>query len=86
MKKVVRKAIFEAWDGHCAYCGAPNATTLDHVLPRHKGGLSLLNNLVPACHKCNQQKGATLVDVWYQNYSFFSARRWAKIKAWITTE
>lgn len=31
--------------------------TIDHVLPRSKGGLSTLENLVPCCSSCNLKKG-----------------------------
>ncbi len=43
----------------CVYCGAPYDTA-DHVHPRKHGGLSLIGNLVPACLRCNQKKGALL--------------------------
>lgn len=43
-------------DGHrCAYCGRP-ATTIDHVLPRSRGGKDSWENLVAACVKCNNVK------------------------------
>lgn len=49
-------------DGHtCQYCMAP-ATTLDHVVPRSKGGESLWTNLVAACQACNSKKGAKLLS------------------------
>lgn len=43
-------------DGHrCAYCGGP-ATTVDHVLPRSRGGRNTWTNTVAACGGCNQRK------------------------------
>lgn len=46
-----------ARDGHrCAYCGAAGANTIDHVLPRSRGGASSWTNLVAACMACNQDK------------------------------
>jgi 5-methylcytosine-specific restriction endonuclease McrA len=43
-------------DGHrCAYCGA-HATTVDHVLPRSRGGRNTWKNTVAACEGCNQRK------------------------------
>ena len=44
----------------CQYCGAtpPRATlTLDHVLPRSRGGQTTWDNIVTACRSCNVRKG-----------------------------
>src|SRR5512140_2566452 len=44
----------------CQYCSQvlPSAElTLDHVIPRSRGGLSTWENLVAACHICNRKKG-----------------------------
>lgn len=44
-------------DGHtCAYCGK-RATTIDHVVPRSKGGPHRWENVVAACERCNGKKG-----------------------------
>lgn len=44
-------------DGHrCAYCNA-KATTIDHLLPRSRGGEWSWLNCVAACEKCNGRKG-----------------------------
>lgn len=44
-------------DGHvCAYCGSTHANTVDHVLPRSRGGKSTWLNLVAACRDCNNRK------------------------------
>jgi hypothetical protein len=46
-----------ARDRHrCAYCGA-EATTVDHVLPRSRGGENTWRNTVAACGRCNGRKG-----------------------------
>ena len=43
-------------DGHrCAYCGV-KATTIDHVLPRSRGGAWSWLNCVAACESCNNRK------------------------------
>lgn len=44
----------------CQYCGNVHPSselTLDHVVPRSRGGLSAWENLVACCHPCNRQKG-----------------------------
>ena len=47
----------------CQYCGlalGASELTLDHVLPRSRGGLSTWENLVACCHSCNRRKGNQL--------------------------
>ena len=47
----------------CQYCSATLASgelTLDHVIPRSRGGLSTWENLVACCHPCNRRKGNQL--------------------------
>jgi 5-methylcytosine-specific restriction endonuclease McrA len=47
----------------CQYCGTILGTgdlTLDHVLPRSRGGASSWENLVACCHSCNRRKGNQL--------------------------
>lgn len=41
----------------CLYCGNKENLTLDHVLPRSRGGRDSWENLVTACQKCNTEKG-----------------------------
>jgi len=44
----------------CQYCGARPRTdqlTLDHVLPKSRGGRKTWENIVTACKSCNQRKG-----------------------------
>lgn len=42
--------------GLCVYCEA-EATTLDHLRPRAKGGMDNEENLVPSCSTCNNGRG-----------------------------
>src|SRR6266705_930085 len=47
----------------CQYCCkvmSSGELTLDHVLPRSRGGLSTWENLVACCHDCNRRKGNQL--------------------------
>ncbi len=49
----------------CQYCGAKPARedlTIDHVLPKSKGGRSEWENVVLACQKCNARKGNRLIE------------------------
>lgn len=81
-KKRFRRSIYEAWDSRCAYCGEV-AKSLDHVTPRHKGGLTVIENLVPACLTCNGRKGAENWVVWYRKQEFYSVERETLIWLWI---
>jgi len=50
-----RRGVLER-DGHrCAYCGK-SASTVDHVLPRSRGGADTWLNTVAACARCNNVK------------------------------
>ena len=58
-----RKNILLRDRNSCQYCGAVLASselTLDHVVPRSRGGLSTWENLVACCHSCNRKKGNQL--------------------------
>lgn len=48
----------------CHYCGRREATQLDHVFPRSRGGPSNRDNLVPVCRKCNMEKLDRTPDEW----------------------
>ncbi len=50
-----RRAIFARDGGRCVYCTA-TATSIDHVVPRSRGGGHSWENVVSACHKCNHLK------------------------------
>lgn len=52
-----RNNLFKRDKGECQYCGSKKQLTLDHVVPRSKGGKSNWTNLVTACHRCNVIKG-----------------------------
>ena len=57
-----RRNILKRDDYRCQYC-AKQATplTLDHIVPKNKGGKDSWENLVAACSKCNTRKGDTLL-------------------------
>lgn len=50
--------------GMCVYCGCVPADSLDHVIPRSRGGADHPSNLVPACRPCNSSKGARTPEEW----------------------
>jgi 5-methylcytosine-specific restriction endonuclease McrA len=57
-RKISRRALFARDGWRCAYCGAATGRlTLDHVLPRSRGGDSVWENVVTSCAPCNLRKG-----------------------------
>jgi hypothetical protein len=77
-----RRRIFEAWASQCAYCTDP-ADTLDHVLPRSRGGLTVAENLVPACRRCNGAKSSTDWREWFEAQDWHCVERAARIDGWV---
>lgn len=54
---MTRQNIFKR-DGHrCVYCGTHDDLTLDHVMPKSRGGRTSWENLITACRRCNAKKG-----------------------------
>lgn len=54
---LTRHNVFKRDQFECQYCGTEEDLTLDHVIPRSKGGKSSWDNLVTACKGCNAKKG-----------------------------
>lgn len=52
---LTRRAIFARDGGRCVYCGAV-ANSVDHVIPRSRGGEHVWENVVAACRRCNHVK------------------------------
>ena len=60
-RKITRKAVLarDAWT--CQYCGRQaSGLTVDHVIPRSRGGESVWENIVASCAPCNRKKGNRL--------------------------
>ena len=43
--------------GVCGYCGAEGPLQADHRVPLCRGGTNFIENIIPACARCNQRKG-----------------------------
>jgi len=50
-----RRAVFTRDGSTCVYCGS-SATSIDHVVPRSRGGTHTWDNVVAACRRCNHTK------------------------------
>jgi 5-methylcytosine-specific restriction endonuclease McrA len=57
-RKITRKAVLARDAYTCQYCGHEAAgLTVDHVIPRSRGGESVWENIVASCAPCNRKKG-----------------------------
>ena len=62
-RKISRRALFARDGWRCAYCGSTGGRlTLDHVVPRSRGGDSVWENVVTSCAPCNLKKGNRLLN------------------------
>jgi hypothetical protein len=65
MNKQIRQAVYNKYGGHCAYCGNEidiKNMQVDHVIPKRIGGMDDINNLNPACRRCNHYKRAEKLE------------------------
>jgi 5-methylcytosine-specific restriction endonuclease McrA len=57
-RKITRKAVLARDAYTCQYCGhEASGLTVDHVIPRSRGGESVWENIVASCAPCNRKKG-----------------------------
>lgn len=86
-KRRWRKAIKDAWDNRCCFCGCPpisdKSLTIDHLKPRSKGGEDVSTNCLPACLEHNQSKGSEDWKPWFRQQSFYEPIREARINFWL---
>ena len=86
-RRKFRQSIFESWEWKCAYCDKEldtKSATIDHIVPKYKGGHNVKSNMVCSCSKCNRSKGSVLLEDWYNSSnSHYSEERLGKINHWI---
>lgn len=64
------RQLITKYRGLCALCGeqvdfrldSPRCATVDHIVPRSRGGLDVPANWQLACYACNQAKGGSMSD------------------------
>ena len=64
-KVEIKRAVLTKTDGVCAHCGKEisfEKTTIEHFVPKYRGGGDDERNLLPLCKNCNKQKGSRVVD------------------------
>lgn len=57
MVEISRRNVLKRDANTCQYCGSRNNLTVDHIIPRSRGGKDTWDNLVTACVSCNNKKG-----------------------------
>lgn len=66
-----RRKIRDKTEGNCSYCNkklTQKSWSIDHVIPKSKGGTRDLSNLVPCCKGCNSLKGAMPVGAFIKKF------------------
>ena len=62
-RRLTRRELFLRDKYRCQYCGKETRElTIDHVMPRHRGGKHVWENLVSACKPCNHHKAGRTPD------------------------
>ena len=63
-RRLSRREVFWRDSYTCQYCGKPTREpTLDHVVPRVRGGIHAWDNVVTACVPCNHRKAGRTPDL-----------------------
>lgn len=83
-RKRFRKDILDSWDNICAYCGSDRAHTLDHIVPRAKGGTTKRGNLLACCPTCNLDKSDSDWLLWFRSQTFWDQEREDIIWNWLS--
>ena len=59
-KKISRQGVLSRDKNTCQYCGmSSESLTLDHIIPKSRGGKHTWENVVAACIKCNHKKAGS---------------------------
>ena len=86
-RRKFRQHIFECWNWKCAYCDKQldeNTATIDHILPKHKGGHNVKSNLLCSCSSCNRSKASSLLSDFYSPANpHYCEERLDKIRQWM---
>jgi hypothetical protein len=86
-RRKFRQHIFEAWDWKCAYCDKQldeNTATIDHILPKHRGGQNVKNNMACCCGPCNRSKASMLLSAFYSPENpNYCEERLVKLNEWM---
>jgi hypothetical protein len=54
--KINRQRLFKRDNFQCTYCGTKKNLTIDHIIPKSRGGGNTWQNLITCCSSCNRYK------------------------------
>jgi 5-methylcytosine-specific restriction endonuclease McrA len=60
--RVNRQRLYKRDNNECAYCGSKKELTIDHIIPKSRGGKNSWSNLITCCLPCNLKKGDKTPD------------------------
>lgn len=72
------------FNNSCAYCGATERLTQEHVVADSRGGPYTARNVIVACRPCNTSKHHSDMESWFRTQPFFSAERLARILTYVS--
>ena len=75
-KAEIKRIVLGKTDGVCARCGKViplEKVTIEHFVPKYRGGADDERNLFPLCKSCNKQKGSRMVDA-EEYYPYLKSR------------
>ncbi|MCQ3802607.1 MAG: HNH endonuclease [bacterium] len=79
---LTRRAVFGRDGNLCQYCGG-DAESLDHVVPRSRGGAHSWDNVVACCRRCNIKKGNRLLNE--VGFALLRSPRFPRRFGWVYT-
>ena len=86
-RREFRQQIFKDWNWQCAYCSKQlneNTATIDHIVPKYKGGHNVRSNMCCCCSQCNRDKASTLIEDWYTEKNInYCEKRFVRLKSWM---
>lgn len=57
-----RAMIYKRDENKCQYCGSTRHLTIDHIIPKSRGGKDTWENMVVSCSTCNTRKGDQFLE------------------------
>jgi 5-methylcytosine-specific restriction endonuclease McrA len=76
---------FAEFGNECVYCESKERISIDHFIPVSKFGADCLENIVPACVRCNSSKNNRDPQLWFKSQTFYSDEKWQILTEKVST-